>query len=392
MGEGRLVIDFDALRLFPVEQVERILDATGRNSKRRRKLPGYLMVYYLVALGLLVGVGAREVLRRLLERERERYGGAVASEAAITKARVRLGVEPLVRLFNEHVRPIATRAVRGAWFKGWRVVAIDGSTINVADTPANVRAFGRPPGSRGKTVFAQMRWVGLGEIGTHVLFAVEMAGWRVSEYTLGMKLLKRLDGSMLCLADRGFYGFEMWGRAVQSGAQLLWRVQKQIPLPRLCKLPDGSYLSEVRPRSTERKHVRAKKIQVRLIEFDVIVRNRRSEHYRLITNILDPKKATAMELARLYGKRWGIETIFDEIKDRVRGGAPLLRSKRPDLIKQDFYGLLLAHFGVRSLMLEAAREAGVEPDELSFAHALSVIISRLPEMVSFSPSFQAALP
>jgi len=392
MGARGLVLDLDALRLFPVEQVERILDAAGRNSKRRRKLPAYLMVYYLVALGLLVGVGAREVLRRLLERERERYGGTLASEAAITKARVRLGVQPLVRLFNEQVRPIATRAVRGAWFKGWRVVAIDGSTINVADTPSNVRAFGRPPGSRGKTVFAQMRWVGLGEIGTHVLFAVEMAGWRVSEYRLGMKLLKHLDASMLCLADRGFYGFEMWDRAVQSGAQLLWRVQKQIPLPRLCKLADGSYLSEVRPRSTERKHVRAKKIQVRLIEFDVILRNRRTEHYRLITNILDPKRATAMELARLYGKRWGIETIFDEIKDRVRGGAPLLRSKRPDLIKQDFYGLLLAHFGVRSLMLEAAREADVEPDDLSFAHALSVIISRLPEMVSFSPSFQAALP
>jgi len=392
MGARGLVLDLDALRLFPVEQVERILDAAGRNSKRRRKLPAYLMVYYMVALGLLVGVGAREVLRRLLERERERYGGTLASEAAITKARVRLGVQPLVRLFNEQVRPIATRAVRGAWFKGWRVVAIDGSTINVADTPSNVRAFGRPPGSRGKTVFAQMRWVGLGEIGTHVLFAVEMAGWRVSEYGLGMKLLKHLDGSMLCLADRGFYGFEMWDRAVQSGAQLLWRVQKQIPLPRLCKLADGSYLSEVRPRSTERKHVRAKKIQVRLIEFDVILRNRRTEHYRLITNILDPKRATAMELARLYGKRWGIETIFDEIKDRVRGGAPLLRSKRPDLIKQDFYGLLLAHFGVRSLMLEAAREADVEPDDLSFAHALSVIISRLPEMVSFSPSFQAALP
>lgn len=392
MGERGLVLDLDALKLFPVEQVERILDATGRNSKRRRKLPAYQMVYYLVALGLLVGVGAREVLRRLLERERERYGRALASEAAITKARVRLGVAPLIALFDQYVRPIATRALRGAWFKGWRVVAIDGSTLNVADTPANVRAFGRPPGSRGRTVFAQMRWVGLGEIGTHVLFAVEMAGWRVNEYVLGMKLLKHLDGSMICLADRGFYGFPMWSRAVQSGAHLLWRVQKQIPLPRLRKLADGSYLSEVRPRSTERKHIRAQKIQVRLIEFDVIVRKRRPQHYRLITNILDPKQATAMELARLYGRRWGIETIFDEIKDRVRGGAPLLRSKRPDLIKQDFYGLLLAHFGVRSLMLEAAREAGVEPDELSFAHALSVIISKLPEMVSFSPSFQAALP
>lgn len=388
-GEG---VDLDALRLFPVEEVERILDLVGRNSKRRRKLPAYVVVYYVVALGLLVGVGARQVLRRVLQRQRERYRITIASEAAITKARQRLGIEPLIELFNEYVRPIATRAVRGAWFKGRRVVAMDGSTINITDTPANVRAFGKPSASRGKTVFAQIRWVGLGEIGTHVLFAVEMAGWRVSEYTLGMKLLKGLKGDMLCLADRGFYGFEMWNRAVGTGAALLWRVQKQIPLPRLRKLYDGSYLSEVRPRSTERKRVRARRIPVRLIEFDVFVRNRRREHYRLITNILDPKQGTAMELARLYGKRWRIETIFDEIKDRVRGGAPVLRSKRPDLIKQDFYALLLAHFGVRSLMLEAAREAGVEPDDLSFAHALAVIIRRLPEMVSFSPSFEAALP
>lgn len=388
---GGLTIDLDALKLFPVEDVERILERTGRGSKRRRKLPAHVMVYYLVALGLLMGVGAREVLRRILQRQRERYRIAIATDAAVTKARQRLGVEPLIALFNEHVRPIATRAVRGAWFKGRRLVAMDGSTLHVTDTPANVRAFGRPPASRGRTTFAQIRWVGLGEIGTHVLFAVEMAGWRVSEYALGMKLLSHLKGGMLCLADRGFYGFEMWTQAVATGADLLWRVQAQIPLPRLEKLKDGSYLSEVRPRSTERKRVRERRIPVRLIEFDVTVGKHR-EHYRLITNILDPDVATAMELARLYARRWKIETIFDEIKTRLRGGTPALRSKRPDLIKQDFYGLVLAHFGVRSLMLEAAREAHVDPDELSFAHALSVIIRRLPEMVSFSPSFQEALP
>lgn len=388
---GGLTIDLDALKLFPVEEVERILERTGRSSKRRRKLPAYVMVYYLVALGLLAGVGAREVLRRILQRQRERYRIAIATDAAVTKARQRLGVEPLIALFNEHVRPIATRAVRGAWFKGRRLVAMDGSTLHVTDTPANVRAFGRPPASRGRTTFAQIRWVGLGEIGTHVLFAVEMAGWRVSEYALGMKLLSNLKSGMLCLADRGFYGFEMWTQAVATGADLLWRVQAQIPLPRLEKLKDGSYLSEVRPRSTERKRVRERRIPVRLIEFDVTVGKHR-EHYRLITNILDPEVATAMELARLYARRWKIETIFDEIKNRLHAGTPALRSKRPDLIKQDFYGLVLAHFGVRSLMLEAAREAHVDPDELSFAHALSVIIRRLPEMVSFSPSFQEALP
>lgn len=386
-----LTIDLDALSLFPVEEVERILEATGKGARRVRKLPAYLMVYYVIALGLLMGVGARDVLRRLLQRRRDRFRISIATDAAITKARQRLTVAPLVALFNEYVRPIATRAIRSAWFKGMRLVALDGSTLNVLDTPANVRAFGKPPASRGETVFAQIRWVGLAEIGTHVLFAVEMGGWRKSEYALGQKLLRHLRPGMLCLADRLFYGFPMWSQAVATGADLLWRVQKNISLPRLQRLKDGSYLSEVRPRSTERKSVREQKIVVRLIEFDVSVRGK-SEHYRLITTLLDPKQGSAIDLARLYARRWKIETIFDEIKDRQRNGVLALRSKLPDLVRQDFYGLLLAHFGVRSLMLEAARKERCEPDELSFTHALSVIIRRLPEMVSFPPSIQDALP
>jgi hypothetical protein len=388
---SELTIDLDALSLFPVDEVERILEATGKGSRRVRKLPAYLMVYYVIALGLLMGVGARDVLRRLLQRGRDRFRISIATDAAITKARQRLTVAPLVRLFNEYVRPIATRLIRSAWFKGMRLVALDGSTLNVLDTPANVRAFGKPPASRGETVFAQIRWVGLAEIGTHVLFAVEMGGWRMSEYALGQKLLRHLRPGMLCLADRVFYGFPMWNQAVATGADLLWRVQKNISLPRLQRLKDGSYLSEVRPPTTERKSAREQKIVVRLIEFDVWVRGK-PEHYRLITTLLDPKQGSAIDLARLYARRWKIETIFDEIKDRQRHGELALRSKLPDLVRQDFYGLLLAHFGVRSLMLEAARKEGVEPDELSFTHALSVIIRRLPEMISFPPSIQEALP
>lgn len=388
---GGLAFDLDALQVFPEEEVRRILQETGRASRRERKLPAYLVVYYTIALGLLVGVGARDVLRRLLQRPRERFRLTLATEAAISKARQRLGVEPLIRLFEECVRPIATKIVKGAWFRGRLIVALDGSTLKVLDTPANVRAFGKPPSSRGETVFAQIRWVGLAEIGTHVLFAVEMAGWRVSEYALAQKLLRHLRSGMLCLADRGFYGFDIWERAVSTGGDLLWRVQKQIPLPRLQRLSDGSYLSEVRPRSTERKARRSKAIPVRLIEFDVTVRGKR-EHYRLITNIMDPRQAPAIELATLYARRWGIETIFDEIKGHLIPDTPVLRSKVPELVRQDFYGLLLAHFGVRKLMLEAAREEGLDPSELSFVHALSVVICRLPEMVSFSPSAKAALP
>jgi hypothetical protein len=394
MGRGLGVqIDLDALMAFPVEEIERVLAATGRGSLRNRKLPAYVMVYYVIALGLMASVGAREVLRRVLKREEQGFAFRLATDAAISKARQRLGWTPLKALFEDYVGPIATRAMEWAWFKGRRLVALDGSTLNVIDSPANVRAFGKPPSSKGKTVFAQIRWAALGEVGTHVLFAARMGGWRVSEYAMSLELVKYLKPGMLCLADRLFYGFEMWSKAAATGADLLWRVQKNITLPRLRTFNDRSYLSEVRPRSTEKKKVRERSIQVRVVEFDVTVRGRR-EHYRLITTLLDPRQATAIELARLYAKRWKIETIFDEIKNHRRGGgsAVALRSKRPDLVRQDFYGLLLAHFGVRSLMVEAAREANVEPGCLSFTHALAVVIRRLPEMVSFPPSIEAALP
>lgn len=394
MGTGLGVrIDLDALMAFPVEEVERVLVATGRDSQRKRKLPAHVMVYYVIALGLLASVGARDVLRRVLHREEQEFSFTLATDAAITKARQRLGWAPLKALFEEYVRPIATRTMSWAWFKGRRLVALDGSTLNVIDSRANVQAFGKPPSSRGKTVFAQIRWVALAEVGTHVLFAARIAGWRVSEYAMGLHLVSRLEPGMLCLADRLFYGFEMWSKAAATGADLLWRVQKNIPLPRRRTLRDRSYLSEVRPRTTERKKVRERSIQVRVVEFDVTVRGRR-EHYRLITTLLNPRQGTAMELAQLYAKRWKIETIFDEMKDHRRGGgtAVALRSKRPDLVRQDFYGLLLAHFGVRSLMVEAAQQAGVEPGCISFTHAMAVVIRRLPEMVSFPPSIEAALP
>lgn len=394
MGKGLGVrIDLDALMAFPVEEVERVLEATGRGSQRRRKLPAHVMVYYVIALGLLASVGARDVLRRVLRRQEQGFTFTLATDAAISKARQRLGWAPLKALFEEYVRPLATRTMTWAWFRGRRLVALDGSTLNVIDSRANVRAFGKPPSSKGKTVFAQIRWVALAEVGTHVLFAARMGGWRLSEYAMGLELLSHLKPGMLCLADRLFYGFEMWSKATETGADLLWRVQKTITLPRLKTFKDRSYLSEVRPRSTERKKVRERSISVRVVEFDVTVGGRR-EHYRLITTLLDPRQATAMELATVYAKRWKVETIFDEIKNHRRGGggAVALRSKRPDLVRQDFYGLLLAHFGVRSLMLEAAQEANVEPGCISFTHAMAVVIRRLPEMVSFSPSIEAALP
>lgn len=386
---ARLSVDLGQMReAFPRAVIDKILEETGRAGVRRRKLPGYLMVYYVIALGLMVSVSAREVLRRLLDDVRDHLpDGAelIASRAAICKARQRLGVEPIRELFEQVVRPIAKRTTKGAWFGRLRLVALDGSSLNLQDTPANRERYGKAAAA-GKTTspLPLMRFVALCEIGTHVLFAVRMAAWRISEVALAKRLIDRLEPGMLCLADRLFYGFELWNQAVATGADLLWRVQKKIPLPRLQMLADGSYLSEVRARSNAKVADRARRVPVRVIEFNVTV-GQQCEHYRVITTMLDPEKAPAMELANLLARRWGIETAFGELKTYLRGREVLLRSQRPDLVEQDFFGLLLAHFGVRCVMDEAARERSIPPTEVSFVHAVRVVIRRLPEMVSFSP-------
>lgn len=289
-------------------------------------------------------------------------------------------------------RPIALRRTRGAWFRGRRLVTLDGSTLQVHDSKANERAFGRPATAKRPAAWPVIRFVMLIENGTRACFGAAMNGWSTSENELAREVLGRLGKGMLCLADRLFYSYAMWGQAVNTGADLLWRVSKNITLPRLKVFPDRSYLSEIRPpQRGSSKQRAARPIAVRVVEFTITI-NGRVEPYRLITTLLNPRSATALELARLYAQRWSIETALQEIKTRLRGQRVLLRSRIPELVKQDFYGLLLAYFGVRCIMHEGGLEKDIEPTEISFSHALDVVITRLPEVVSFSPSGQAALP
>lgn len=380
--EGLGVLD----TAFPLGEVKQILGELGRESRRRRKLPADLMVYYSIALGLMCAVGARQVLRHLLDhmREDERIVGPLATEAAITQARQRLGVAPLRALFERFVQPLAGKWLKSAWYRSWRVVTIDGTTLRVLDTDANEERFGRPSSRRGTTAYPQVRLVGLLENGTRVLFAVATGAYRTAENALARLVIPRLEPGMLCLADRGFFGYDLWDQAVATGADLLWRIKSTLRLADVERLPDGSYRARLRSKG--------KLVDVRLIQFTLTFKSRPAEHYRLITTITDYRRAPATELAHLYAKRWTIETMFDELKVRIGGPKLLLRSATPDLVEQDIYGLLLAHFGVRHEMLGAAREQDIDPAELSFDNALAVIIRRLPEMVSFSPSAEAALP
>jgi hypothetical protein len=283
------------------------------------------------------------------------------------------------------VQPIAVSASKGAWYRQWRVVSLDGSTLEVADESANEQAFGRPAASRGASAYPQLRFVSLVENGTHVLFGTRLGTYATGENTLARQVLGALHAAMLCLAERGFFGFEMGCQARASGAQLLWRVKKNARLPCEQRLADGSYLSRIYPSESDRRHQSAG-VTVRVIEYRLEGIAGAEPIYRLLTSILDPQHAPAQELAALYHERWEIETALDEIKTPLRGAKIVLRSKTPDLVRQEFYGLLLAHFAVRALMHEAALKAGEDPDRLSFLHAVRVVRRKLPAFHAIPPS------
>jgi len=375
-------------RSFPRKTVDEVLEESGRCSERQRSLPAHVMVYYVIAMALYMQVAYREVLRCLLEGLRWLLGPevelSVAGKSGISQARTRLGYEPLELLYERIVAPIAVEKTQGAWYRGWRLVSLDGTTMAVADTGANEEAFGRPGQSRGRAAQPLVRLVSLVENGTHVLFGARMADYHTGETTLAEQVVPHLHRGMLCIADRNFFSLQLWRQAQANGAELLWRVKKNMLLPCVRRLPDGSYLSRIYPSLRDRRHD-TNSVQVRVVEYVLDGVEDAEPIYRLITTILDPEKAPAEQLAALYHERWEIETAFDEFKTHLRGAGIVLRSKRPDLVLQELYGLLLAHFAIRGLMHEAALEHKRDPDELSFTHAVRVIRRTLPMFSALSP-------
>jgi hypothetical protein len=380
-------------RAVPPVRVRQVLAETGRASERERDLPAQVMVYYAIALALYMGSSTREVLRCLLEGLRWLWGAEavkVAGKSGISQARSRLGEAPLHRLYVTVVQPIATRASKGAWYRNRRLVSLDGSCLDVADTEANRAAFGVPGASRGESAFPQLRFVALVENGTHVLFGARLGRYAEGETTLAHKALAALRPDMLCLADRQFFGHALWQAAAASGADLLWRVKHNLRLPREAVLADGSYLTTVYPSDKDRRH-RAGGVRLRVVEYRLEGLADAEPLYRLVTTILDPAQAPAAELATLYHERWEIEGALAELKTQLRGARVVLRSKTPELVRQEFWGLLLAHFAVRGLMHEAALRADEDPDRLSFSHAVRVVRRKVPLFAALPPSGQTHL-
>ena len=372
----------------PRPVIDEVLLQTGRASQRNRLLPAPAVVYYVMALALWREAPLEEVLRVVCEALQWLGGDEAkavqASKSAISQARSRLGAEVMQRLAERVLRPLAAPGAPGAWYRGWRVMALDGSCMDVADESANAEFFGYPTATRGQSAFPQARLLGMVECGTHVITAAAIAPYARSEKAMAAeRLADWLDKGMLLLADRGFYSFKLWQSARASQAALLWRVTSSLKLPRQQLLSDGSYLSTIYDSAdSARKHGQT----VRVIEYELAESaTPTQDSYRLLTNLLDANQAPAEELAALYHERWEIEGVFDEFKTHLRANSTVLRSKTPELVQQELWGLLLAHFAIRQLMAQAAWQHGLDPDRLSFVHAVRVIKRKMPHAAAVPP-------
>ena len=372
-------------RAFPPKVVDAAVASADRGEVRNRLLPARMIVYYVLAMCLFSGQAYEEVMRLLVGglewMSRWRRSWSVPSTAAIAKARARLGAEPLRVLFEATVRPLATDATRGAWYRGLRLVSMDGATLDVPDTAENDEHFGRPGSGRGegRGAFPQVRLVGVAECGTHAMFAAAIGPYATPERTLATHVLPAAGPGMLLMADRGFTSHELWRTAAATGADLLWRATNVFSLPVLHELPDGSYLSHL----IRKDH---QPIPVRVIQYTIDDgRAPEDEHYRLITTLLDPEQAPALELAELYAQRWEFEIALDELKTHQRGAKVVLRSKSPDVVEQEIWGFLLVHWAIRDLMHTAALDGDVDPDRLSFIRTLRLARRTVTEQAAFSP-------
>jgi hypothetical protein len=355
---------------YPVELVDEVVAATGRVERRHRLLPARVVVYYVLAMALFAEQAYEEVARLLTHglgwASRWRGSWRVPSKSAIAQGRARLGPEPLAMLFARAARPLATEATRGAWYRGRRLMALDGTCLDVADTPANEAAFGRPGSGRGEScgAFPQVRVVGLAEAGIYALVDAVIGPYTTGEMTLAAGLAGSCAPGMLVMVNRGFPSAKLWRQLTAGGADLLWRTKPNVVLPVDHTLPDGSYLSHIKAAGNRPSEL----VVLRVIKYTLSDPGRLTPEapYRLVTSILDPAEAPAAELAACYAERWEFETALDELKAHQHGAGLVLRSKTPDGVYQEIYGHLLVHYAIRVLMHNVALQTDHDTDRIGF--------------------------
>ena len=383
--------------------VDDVIRECGKREKRQRLLPAHVVMYYVLALNLFFGEAYEEVLRQLVNGLKFlgnwRGNWEMPSTSALSQARTRLGEAPMKLLFERIAVPMAGAGTRGAWYRGLRVMAIDGLVLDVPATDENDEEFGRSGSAETPSPFPQVRLVAVGECGTHAVTDAAFGPVGTGEQTLAGQLIARFVAGMLVLADRNFYSYQAWQDAVATGAALLWRVSANLRLPVLEWLPDGSYRSVlINPRIRGRRREQllaaaaagqeldpAEAMVVRVVEYMIDNRPGGGELFCLITTLLDHEFAPAVELAEAYAQRWEIELSFDEIEIHQTGGERVLRSRTPELVKQEIWSLLLVHYAIRHVMKDAADTVGTDPDDLSFMRSYRAIRRQVPNQAGFSP-------
>jgi hypothetical protein len=400
LSEGTRLADFLAVsllaRVYPTDRIHEALNAHNANSQRVRRLPAVVGVHYVIALSLYPECAYDAVFSAVAEgmawAERSPPPPPVA-KSSISELRQRIGPEPLRDLMRTCCQPLADKQAQPeAFYAGLRLVAIDGTRMELADEVAVAQEFGRPGSRTGRAGYPQAQCVALAECGTHAILSAEIGPYKNDEWTLSQYLLGALEPGMLCLADRGYNGAEHWQQALATGAQLLWRAAEGRHLPVLRMLPDGSYLSEIEPSAPVRRRraatnpdAQTAKSTVRVIEYHLSGLPEAQSRYRLITSLLDHKKAPAAELAALYSQRWHVELVFDELKTHLHQGRRTLRSKTPEGVRQEFYGWVLAHYAVRWLLYQGAAASRQRAEDLSFTAHLHLIKREQPRSGAFPP-------
>ncbi len=408
LGAGARLTDYLSAslfaRVFPASLIGQILDEHGVNSQRERKVSAVSGVYFCMGLSLYPEAAYEQVYSALSQGlswlRTGQPSGQPGAELAIAKSsisekRTKLGFAPLQTLIERACIPLAkVKTNPDGFYRGLRLMAIDGSNLEVADEPDNVKAFGYPGSRTGHAGYPQAQCALLVECASHAIIAANLGAYRVSEWTICEPLLQRLDAHMLCLADRGFNGYAHWAAARATGAQLLWRCANNRKLPVDKPLSDGSYLSTLYPSDTQSIKQRTatnKGIVVRIIDYALpkTVGNGEQPRYRLLTTLLDATKYPALELAALYHQRWEVEAVFDELKVHLHRSRRVFRSKTADLVRQEFYGWVLTHYAARWLMHEAASEAKAADRDLSFTANVQLLRIAQPQSGAFPPTARA---
>jgi hypothetical protein len=368
-------------QFIPDELIQQAIGHARVPDRSDTVLTSEIMLWVVLAMGLLTDLPLRQVFKHA---RRLRQGEHSPPRNTLCVARQRLGVAPLRQLFARLVRPLAAPGTPGAFYNGLRLMAIDSTALDLPDTPDNGRVFGRPKGGSAGAPFPQARKLSLVECGTHAELAFVLKPCRRSETAMVVPLLRHLRPGMLLLADRAFFGYELWKSLTGRGIDVLMRAKCHLVLQPLEVLADGSYLAKVYPSHKHRERDR-RGVVVRVIKYtlDDPQRVGHGEVHTLLTTLLDAGRYPAEELIVTYHERREEELVYDEQKthqDPRRAEKPThLRSHSPAGVVQEAYALSLGHYLTRALMSEAAASVKEDPRRLSFTGCLRILRCRLPE-------------